>query len=143
MHSSAQCARCEGSGKCRECNGTGTNPHLNSVDPKCPECSATGRCNPCDGAGESSIALPLYRGSLLKHGILWAGVVLAVWWVAVLLFGRSRFYGLVVILIWTVCLCLILYCNARRHERPRLCGSSSPVDDAAICPKLKRYPERS
>jgi len=61
----------------------------------------------------------LYRGSLLKHGILWAGVVIALWWAAVLLFGRSRFYGLVVILIWIVCLCLILYRNARRHERRR------------------------
>jgi hypothetical protein len=115
MHSSAQCARCEGTGRCPDCNGTGTR-HLNSTDPKCPECSATGVCKECDGSGKSPIAMPLYRGSLLKQGILRAGVVIAVWW-ATSLFNKSRFYAVVVILIWTVSWCVVLYCNTKRHER--------------------------
>jgi hypothetical protein len=119
MYSSAECARCEGSGMCRDCNGSGTNPHLNSADPKCPECSATGRCSECDGTGKSPSAMPLYQGSLLKHGVLWAGVAIAVWSGTVLLFAKSRFFGLIAIVIWTVSWCLMLYRNARRYEHRR------------------------
>lgn len=115
MHSSAQCARCEGTGRCPDCNGTGTNRHLNSADPRCPECSATGICGECDGGGKSPIAMPLYQGSPLKQGLLWAGVVIAVWW-AISLLNKSRFYAVVGVLIWTVSWCAVLYRNAKRHE---------------------------
>ena len=47
----------------------------------------------------------------MKHGIFWAGVVIAVWWTTVLLLGNGRVNGLVVIVIWTVSWCLMLYRN--------------------------------
>jgi len=117
MHRSSQCARCEGTGRCPDCNGTGTNRHLNSTDPKCPECSATGVCSECDGSGKSPIAMPLYRGSLLRQGLIWAGMVIAAAWWAASVFNKSRFYAVLVILIWTVFWCVVLYRNAKRHER--------------------------
>jgi len=117
MHSSAECAHCEGTGRCPECNGTGANPHLNSADPKCPHCFGTpGICPECDGTGKSSIAMPLYRGSVLKQGLVWAAIVIAIFW-ATSFFSNSRFYALAVSLIWTVSWCLILYRNAKRYER--------------------------
>ena len=116
MHSSNSCAQCEGTGRCPNCNGTGTNPHLNSTEPKCPHCSGTGMCSECDGTGKSAMAMPLYHGSLLKQGLLWAVIVIAIFW-ATSLFSNSRFYGVAVSVIWTVSWCLILYRNAKRHER--------------------------
>ena len=50
---------------------------------------------------------------------------MAVWWASALLLGKGRFYGLVVIMIWTVSWCLMLYRNARRHERHRESVSQS------------------
>jgi hypothetical protein len=60
--------------------------------------------------------MPLYSGSVLKHGLLWAGVVIAVWWISSL-FANSRFYALAAVAVWTASWCLVLYFNAKRHER--------------------------
>jgi hypothetical protein len=60
--------------------------------------------------------MPLYHGNLVKQGLVWAVVVIAIWW-ASSLFSNSRFYGLAVILIWMLSWCLILYRNAKRHEQ--------------------------
>jgi len=73
-------------------------------------------CSECDGTGKSAIAMPLYHGSLLKQAMLWAIIVIGLWW-AISLFSNNRFYLLAVSLIWTVSWCLILYRNAKRHER--------------------------
>lgn len=116
MHSSISCATCEGRGKCPSCDGTGTNPHLHSPEPKCPHCSGTGMCSECDGAGKNAMAMPRYHGSLLTQGLLWAVIVIGIFW-ATSLIRNSRLHGLAVILIWTVSWCLILYRNAKRHER--------------------------
>src|SRR5689334_1209864 len=117
MHSSAQCAHCEGTGTCPECNGTGINPHFNSADPKCLHCyDISGKCPECDGTGQSSIAMPLYQGSLLGQGLFWAAVVIAIFLVTST-FSNTRLYAVVLSILWTVSWCLILYRNAKRHEK--------------------------
>lgn len=73
-------------------------------------------CSECDGTGKSAMAMPLYHGSLLKHGLLWAFIVVALWWV-VSLFSNSWIYSAAVSLIWTVAWWLVLYRNKQRHER--------------------------
>ena len=55
--------------RCEECHGTGTNPHLNSTDPKCPHCSATGVCPECDGSGNAPICRS-HKGNVFKYGIM-------------------------------------------------------------------------
>lgn len=98
---SGDCTFCEGLGKCEECHGTGTNPHLNSPEPRCPHCSGTGVCPECEGSGKAPLWRP-HKGNLLIYGIAWAlgliaffGVLSAVrnrWIIALLMVGWSAFW---------------------------------------------------
>lgn len=116
MHSSAQCLHCEGRGKCPDCDGSGINRDLNTNEVKCAECSATERCNECDGSGKSSLAMPLYKGSLLTNGLIWAAIVLLVF-CAFSFFSSSRFYTMAIALVWTIGWIAVLCANHRKHER--------------------------
>ncbi len=60
--------------------------------------------------------MPLYHGSLIKQGLFWAVIAIAVFW-ATSFFSNSRFYAIALMLIWTIAWWLILYRNAKRHER--------------------------
>ncbi len=60
--------------------------------------------------------MPLYHGSLLKWGLFWAGIVLAVF-LATEFFARWRYYSVVFGVVWWVSWLLILHFNSKRYER--------------------------
>ena len=110
---SGNCTFCEGSGRCEECHGTGTNPHLNSPDPKCPHCSATGVCPECDGGGKAPIWRS-HKGNVLKYGIFWAaGLIVFFGALAVV---ANRWLSGLMLVAWTAFWYVIFYRDAQRKK---------------------------
>jgi len=59
--------------------------------------------------------MPLYSGSLFKHGILWAGIAVGFWGLVSL--TNSRATVVLAMLAWALFWYLVLYRNAERHAR--------------------------
>src|SRR5580693_4109795 len=52
----------EAKGQCCECFGSGTNPHLNAVEPVCRFCQGDGLCPTCRGTGRKERTGPDLHG---------------------------------------------------------------------------------
>lgn len=108
------CVFCEGSGKCEECHGTGTNPHLNSSEPKCPHCSGDGICPECEGVGKAPMYRRKYKGNVLFYGLLWAAGLIAFF--GLIFIARNRWIQVLLFICWNVFWYILFYRDSQRTK---------------------------